>query len=104
MARETLTFIISLPPEIATDLERVMHEEHRTRSALIAKRCGDTSRIGLGQTAFRDCRKGTMPSHVRSSMSTTLTSMPPTDKEIVKWIAVYRKEAGESLTREEGAP
>ncbi len=35
MSRTTETFTISLPPEMAADLERVMHEEHRTRSELI---------------------------------------------------------------------
>jgi metal-responsive CopG/Arc/MetJ family transcriptional regulator len=35
MARETLTFTISLQPEMAADLERVLREEHHTRSELI---------------------------------------------------------------------
>lgn len=35
MARVTVTFTISLPPEMADELEEVMKREHRTRSELI---------------------------------------------------------------------
>jgi len=35
MARTTVTFTVSLPPEMAAEIERVMKEEHRTRSELI---------------------------------------------------------------------
>jgi hypothetical protein len=35
MARTTKIITISLPPEMAAELERVRHEEHRTRSELI---------------------------------------------------------------------
>jgi metal-responsive CopG/Arc/MetJ family transcriptional regulator len=35
MARTTLTFTVSLPPEMGADLDRAMQEEHRTRSELV---------------------------------------------------------------------
>lgn len=35
MPRSTATFSISLPPEMATQLERVRKGEHRTRSELV---------------------------------------------------------------------
>jgi hypothetical protein len=35
MSRTTSTFSISLPPEMATEVERVRKEEHRTRSELV---------------------------------------------------------------------
>jgi Ribbon-helix-helix protein, copG family len=35
MSRTTETFTISLPPEMAAELERVRKGEHRTRSELI---------------------------------------------------------------------
>ena len=35
MARITVTFTISLPPEMAEELEEIMKREHRTRSELI---------------------------------------------------------------------
>ena len=35
MARVTVTFTISLPPEMAESLEEVMKREHRTRSELV---------------------------------------------------------------------
>lgn len=35
MPRITITFTISLPPEMAMELEQVRSEEHRTRSELI---------------------------------------------------------------------
>lgn len=35
MSRTTVTFTISLPPEMVTTLETVMKQEHRTRSELI---------------------------------------------------------------------
>lgn len=35
MARTTITFTISLPPEMAEELEEIMKKEHRTRSELI---------------------------------------------------------------------
>jgi metal-responsive CopG/Arc/MetJ family transcriptional regulator len=35
MSRITATFSISLPPEMAAELERVRKEEHRTRSELV---------------------------------------------------------------------
>ena len=35
MARITVTFSISLPPEMAVELEEIMKEEHRTRSELV---------------------------------------------------------------------
>ncbi|HQT82608.1 MAG: hypothetical protein B7W98_03120 [Parcubacteria group bacterium 20-58-5] len=35
MARVTVTFTISFPPEMAEELEEVMRREHRTRSELI---------------------------------------------------------------------
>ena len=35
MTRTTATFTISLPPEMAMELEGVRDEEHRTRSELI---------------------------------------------------------------------
>ncbi len=35
MARSTVTFSISLPPEMAEELKEVMKKEHRTRSELI---------------------------------------------------------------------
>jgi CopG family transcriptional regulator / antitoxin EndoAI len=35
MARVTATFSVSLPPEMATELEQVRREEHRTRSELV---------------------------------------------------------------------
>jgi predicted transcriptional regulator len=35
MTRTTATFSVSLPPEMATEFERVRKREHRTRSALV---------------------------------------------------------------------
>jgi len=35
MPRTTVTFTISLPPEMAGELEETMRREHRTRSELI---------------------------------------------------------------------
>lgn len=35
MARITMTFSISLPPEMAEEIERVRKTEHRTRSEFI---------------------------------------------------------------------
>jgi metal-responsive CopG/Arc/MetJ family transcriptional regulator len=35
MARATTTFTVSLPPEMAAELEEAMRLEHRTRSELI---------------------------------------------------------------------
>lgn len=35
MARTTVTFTVSLPPEMAAEVESVRKEEHRTRSELI---------------------------------------------------------------------
>ncbi len=35
MTRTTATFSVSLPPEMATELERVRKAEHRTRSELV---------------------------------------------------------------------
>jgi len=35
MARSTATFSVSLPPEMAVELERVRKVEHRTRSELV---------------------------------------------------------------------
>jgi len=35
MPRTTATFSVSLPPEMAQDLERVRKREHRTRSELV---------------------------------------------------------------------
>ena len=35
MTRTTATFSVSLPPEMAAELEEVMKREHRTRSELI---------------------------------------------------------------------
>ncbi|OYV63523.1 MAG: hypothetical protein B7X03_01250 [Parcubacteria group bacterium 21-58-10] len=35
MARVTVTFSISLPPEMAAELEEIRKKEHRTRSELI---------------------------------------------------------------------
>jgi CopG family transcriptional regulator/antitoxin EndoAI len=35
MARTTATFSVSLPPEMAEELERVRKAEHRTRSELV---------------------------------------------------------------------
>jgi len=35
MPRTTATFSISLPPEMAKELERVRRNEHRTRSELV---------------------------------------------------------------------
>lgn len=35
MARTTVTFSISLPPEMAAELEEIQRKEHRTRSELI---------------------------------------------------------------------
>lgn len=35
MARVTVTFTISLPPEMAAELEEIRKKEHRTRSELI---------------------------------------------------------------------
>jgi metal-responsive CopG/Arc/MetJ family transcriptional regulator len=35
MARITVTFSISLPPEMAEELEEIRKKEHRTRSELI---------------------------------------------------------------------
>ena len=35
MARTTVTFSISLPPEMATELEAIRKKEHRTRSELL---------------------------------------------------------------------
>ncbi len=35
MGRSTATFSVSLPPEMAAELERVRRHEHRTRSELV---------------------------------------------------------------------
>ena len=35
MARVTVTFTVSLPPEMAEELKEVMKREHRTRSELV---------------------------------------------------------------------
>ena len=35
MARITVTFSISIPPEMAAELEEIRKKEHRTRSELI---------------------------------------------------------------------
>jgi len=35
MARVTVTFSISLPPEMAEELEEIRKKEHRTRSELL---------------------------------------------------------------------
>lgn len=35
MARTTITFTMSLPPEMATELDETMAREHRTRSELV---------------------------------------------------------------------
>jgi metal-responsive CopG/Arc/MetJ family transcriptional regulator len=35
MARNTVTFTILLPPEMAAELEDLMKKEHRTRSELV---------------------------------------------------------------------
>ena len=35
MSRTTATFSVSLPPEMAAELEQVRTEEHRTRSELV---------------------------------------------------------------------
>lgn len=35
MARTTVTFSISIPPEMAVELEEAMNKERRTRSELI---------------------------------------------------------------------
>lgn len=35
MARTTVTFTISIPPEMAAELEAIRKKEHRTRSELI---------------------------------------------------------------------
>jgi len=35
MARTTATFTISIPPEMAVELEKVRKTEHRTRSELV---------------------------------------------------------------------
>lgn len=35
MARVTVTFSISLPPEMAEELEKIRKKEHRTRSELL---------------------------------------------------------------------
>ena len=35
MSRITITFSISIPPEMAKELEELMKKEHRTRSELI---------------------------------------------------------------------
>ena len=35
MARVTVTFSISLPPEMAAELEEIRKKEHRTRSELL---------------------------------------------------------------------
>lgn len=35
MSRTTATFSISLPPEMANEVDRIRKEEHRTRSELI---------------------------------------------------------------------
>lgn len=35
MARTTVTFTVSLPPQMAAELEDVMRREHRTRSELV---------------------------------------------------------------------
>jgi metal-responsive CopG/Arc/MetJ family transcriptional regulator len=35
MARVTVTFTISLPPEMAAKLEEIRKKEHRTRSELV---------------------------------------------------------------------
>ncbi|MBU6388541.1 ribbon-helix-helix protein, CopG family [Patescibacteria group bacterium] len=35
MARVTVTFSVSLPPEMAAELEDIQKKEHRTRSELV---------------------------------------------------------------------
>ena len=35
MARTTVTYTISLPPEMAAELEEIRKKEHRTRSELL---------------------------------------------------------------------
>lgn len=35
MARTTVTFTISLPPEMAKEIEEIRQKEHRTRSELL---------------------------------------------------------------------
>jgi len=35
MARTTVTFTISIPPEMAAELEAIRKKEHRTRSELL---------------------------------------------------------------------
>jgi metal-responsive CopG/Arc/MetJ family transcriptional regulator len=49
MARITATFCISLPPEMAREIEAACRDEHRTRSELVR----EALRVYLREAEFR---------------------------------------------------
>jgi metal-responsive CopG/Arc/MetJ family transcriptional regulator len=46
MARVTVTFSISIPPQLAEEIEGMLKKEHRTRSELIREALRQYARIG----------------------------------------------------------
>ena len=54
MNRKTITFTISLPPEMARQVDQTCQEEHRTRSELFreALRCYSASRALVSELPF----------------------------------------------------
>lgn len=55
MARTTITFTMSLPPEMAAELEKTMAREHRTRSELV--------REALRRYFSANATRESLPSH-----------------------------------------
>ena len=53
MPRTTATFSVSLPPEMAAELERVRKHEHRTRSELVR----EALRSYIRDAAVRDLKR-----------------------------------------------
>ena len=75
MARVTVTFTISLPPEMAEELEEVRKREHRTRSELIREALrryvsSDNGSLSLHQ------KKSDSASHVANTEPECVAQVP----------------------------
>lgn len=79
VSRTTETFSISLPPEMAVELERVRKQEHRTRSELIREALRQYLKRGLvAQSANEEgAQIGSMGDH-RSRRTLTVSPTPST--------------------------
>lgn len=64
MTRTTVTFSVSVPPEMAAELEEIRKKEHRTRSELIREAlrrytCAATDPVASDEHLFRGDRPST---------------------------------------------